>query len=397
MEQNPYGVAKQYNVKLWSPEHFKLLEASFQQLGRVGNKWLNIPVLRGTEFGNRDDSLIRWVRRRDGSMTYDFTLLDQYLDLAVKYQGIPRMINFVVMQGMRFNPDVDDLVPEVMVFNEGGVVVGEAPMVVGGAKMSMAEKKKIWQPFATALYEHMKVKGLEKAMHWGYPLDSEVDHGFVVMMGEYLPAVKWVGGPHQSSYHGYKEPKYYGVIGSVRYFGNLPFFDMRYGWKGSIAHMTIPRIDSSVCSLVTASRPFGFRVLVDHSLAFGRCGFKRVGADEWASVHYDGMRIPTWIVGMPVLHTLWPGKNGAESGARFETLIEGVQEGEARLMLAKALDGGKLKPELAKRVRKILDRHMETGFFQNKLCIYELEEYPYRWQERSRELYQMAAEVSRNN
>jgi len=99
---------------------------------------------------------------------------------------------------------------------------------------------------------------------------------------------------------------------------------------------------------------------------------------------------------MPVLHVLWPGKDGAESGARFEALIEGVQEGEARLMLEKALDAGKLKPEVAVRVKEVLARNNETGFFQKKLCIYELEEYTYRWQERSRELYMMAAEVSRN-
>ena len=94
-----------------------------------------------------------------------------------------------------------------------------------------------------------------------------------------------------------------------------------------MAHLAIPRIDSSVCSLTTASHPFGYRVLVDHALALGRCGFVRVGADEWACGHYDGMKIPTWIVGMPVLFTLWPGPEGAHSSARFECLIEGIQEG----------------------------------------------------------------------
>ena len=41
------------------------------------------------------------------------------------------------------------------------------------------------------------LKGLERAMHWGYPLDSEVDHELVVLLGEHLPAVRWTGGPHQ--------------------------------------------------------------------------------------------------------------------------------------------------------------------------------------------------------
>ena len=145
-------------------------------------------------------------------------------------------------------------------------------------------------------------------------------------------------------------------------------------------------------SLITASHPFAFRTLVNHSLALGRAGFTRVGADEWASSHYAGMRIPTWIVGMPVLFTLWP---GPESSARHEALIEGIQEGEARIFIEKALDSGRLPGDVARRVTDVLQSHyLETTFFQNKLCIHELERYHYRWQERSRKLYQAAAAVS---
>ena len=98
---------------------------------------------------------------------------------------------------------------------------------------------------------------------------------------------------------------------------------------------------------------------------------------------------------MPVLFTLWPGEKGAESSARFEALIEGIQEAEARIYLEKALDSGRLATDLAQRVREVLDRHFqETGFFQNKLCIYELEQYHHGWQDRSRALYQAAAEVA---
>jgi hypothetical protein len=233
-------------------------------------------------------------------------------------------------------------------------------------------------------------------MHWGYPLDSETDHELVVLLGDYLPAVKWHGGPHQIGSWGYKEPKYYDVFGTVRYFDNWPGFRMSKGWKSPQVHLTIPRIDSSVQSLVTASHPFGFRTLVNHSLALGRAGFTRVGADEWACSHYAGMRIATWIVGMPVLFTLWPGPEGAESSARFEALIEGIQEGEARIFLEKAIDGGRLPADLARRAQEVLDNHyLETTFFQNKLCIHELEKYHHRWQQRSRELYQAAADAAR--
>jgi hypothetical protein len=154
-------------------------------------------------------------------------------------------------------------------------------------------------------------------------------------------------------------------------------------------------VDSSVLSIHTTSYPFAYRVLVDHALALGRVGICRVGADEWAATHYDGMRVPTWIVGMPVLFTLWPGPAGAESSARFEALIEGIQESEARIFLEQALDRGGLPNDLAQRAARALAQHfLETSFFHNKLCLYEFEKYYYRWQERSRRLYQTAAEVT---
>ena len=389
LEQNPYGVARQYGVKAWSDQHFKLMAASFRQIARAGSAWVNVPVVRGTEFGNRDDAMIRWTRKKDGSFAYDFTVLDKYLDLAVKHLGRLRMINVVVMPGLdgpRFRAP-----GHIMVADEA---TGKtAPLRACGPGVSLAEKKRIWLPFATALHRHLRAKGLDKALHWGYPLDSELDHELVVLLGDHLPAVKWHGGPHQIG--GYKQPKYYGVLGTVRYFNNFPGFRMANGWKAPVAHLTIPRIDSSVQSLITASHPFAFRTLVNHSLALGRVGFSRVGADEWASIHYSGMTIPTWIVGMPVLLTLWPGPAGAESSARHEALIEGVQEAEARIVCEKALDSGRLPAALARRVADALQEHyLETTFFQNKLCIHELEKYHWRWRARARDLYQAAAAVA---
>jgi hypothetical protein len=392
-EENPYAVAKQYGVALWSREHFRLLEASFRELGRVGNSWLNVPVLARTEFGNRDDSPIRCIRKRDGSLAFDYAVLDQYLDLAVKHWGTPRVIHFAVMHGMGPAWKVD-VAAAVNVLDERTGKI--APLAVGGPAVSAAEKRAVWEPFAKALYAHMRSKGLEKSMHWGYPLDGEVDHDLVVLLGGVLPEVKWVGGPHQIGRGGYPEPKYYDAFGMVRYFDNWPGFRMAMGWKAPQAHLAIPRIDSSVLSLHTASHPFAFRAFTSHALALGRAGICRVGADEWAAAHYQGMQVPVWIVGMPVLFTLWPGRDGAESSARHEALLEGIQEGEARIAIEQALDRGRLGPDVARRVRAVLDEHFrQTGFFQNKLCIFQLERYHHGWQARSRALYQAAAEAAR--
>ena len=87
LEQSPYGVAKHYGVEPWSEEHFRLLDGSFRQLARVGNDLLFVPCIQNTEFGNFEDTPIRWLRRRDGSLAFDYRILDRYLDLAVAEKG----------------------------------------------------------------------------------------------------------------------------------------------------------------------------------------------------------------------------------------------------------------------------------------------------------------------
>jgi hypothetical protein len=91
IEQSPYGVAKQYKTPLWSERHWELIEASLRQLARVGNDLWLVPVILETEFGNRDDSMIQWTRKKDGSLAFDYTRLDRYLGSRLPWRSRSRM------------------------------------------------------------------------------------------------------------------------------------------------------------------------------------------------------------------------------------------------------------------------------------------------------------------
>ncbi|MCX7590619.1 MAG: hypothetical protein N2255_03215 [Kiritimatiellae bacterium] len=397
-EENPYGVAKQYQVEPWSPAHLKLLEGSFRELSRIGGAWINLPVLRRTEYGNKEDSIIQWIKKPDGSLRFDYSHLDTLLDTVLRY-GQPRLINFVVMHGML--PKLNPTIPEVNVKDEA---TGKTmPMAVGGGGLSQEDKRRLWHAFARSLYDHMRARGLEKRMYWGYPQDREEDPELMPILAECAPDVFWTAAPHQmcnwvpnGNPWAYKDPRYFKVVGSVRFFREVPdFAPQAQHWRSPSIHLAIPRIDSTILSLHTVSYPFAYRTLVDRAIGLGRQGVGRMGADEWGAIHYDGMVIPQWIVGMPVLFTLWPGRTGAESSARLEAMIEGIQTAEARLFLQEALKNERLSPAMAAKIRNVLtDTLQEISFFQVKLCVHELEKYHYRWQERSRLLYQTAAEVA---
>jgi len=148
-------------------------------------------------------------------------------------------------------------------------------------------------------------------------------------------------------------------------------------------------------ALHTTSYPFAYRAMVDRALAQGRNGFTRVGVGDWAGIHHEGLDLPRWLTGMPVLFMLWPGRDGAESSARLEALLEGIQETEARIYIEQALDRGGLPPAVVGKVRKTLKDHVDgTKFFQGNSIIHSMEAYYLGWQERSRRLYRMDAVIS---
>ncbi len=86
LTQSPESVALRYKVPLWSPEHWKLLEKSFELLGQAGADDVFITALRRTHFGN-EHSMVRWVKQPNGAPKPDLSIAEKYLDLAVKHLG----------------------------------------------------------------------------------------------------------------------------------------------------------------------------------------------------------------------------------------------------------------------------------------------------------------------
>ena len=95
------------------------------------------------------------------------------------------------------------------------------------------------------------------------------------------------------------------------------------------------------------------------------------------------------------------GRDGAESTARFEAMVEGLQECEARIFIDRALLNKKLRAELgndlAKRARALLDERVRwlraitwTRDSGNEFYSVALSS----WERLSEELYDMASEIA---
>lgn len=378
LEQSPYGVALQHKVPLWSDEHFHLIEASLKQLARVGNDWVNIPVINFTEFGNLKDSMIRWVRRPDGALSFDYTALDKYLDLVVAHLGKPQVINFVVMHGAGGF--------------EGGVEVREHKT---GAvtTMKMGPKRPYyrdaWKAFATALRAHMQERGLERSMYWGYMWDSTADSELIAVLASVAPDTWWTKGAHRGR-----------ELFCVRAFSQLLPFRLatrsHRGWKNPLFHVCNPRGGGSLIAGPGIAAPFNFRLMVDRALVQGLSGVGRMGADYWGDIYIKGLKKEGFLrAGMPHHFILWPGRNGADPSVRFMALREGLQETEARIFLEQLLARKALPDNLAKQVDKVLyEHHRQTLFIPSMSARPLYAEMCRDWQDRSRRLFGVAAKAA---
>ena len=59
--QSPDSLALQYNVPLWSEEHWKLIDQSFTLLSQVGTREVFVPLICETHHGN-EQTMVRWIK-----------------------------------------------------------------------------------------------------------------------------------------------------------------------------------------------------------------------------------------------------------------------------------------------------------------------------------------------
>jgi hypothetical protein len=94
--QYPAPVARIHDVKLWSKEHFKLMRGYFTYLANAGQKVISANIIEqpwGLDHVHFDDpGLIRWIKRKDGSWSWDYSMFDKYITFMMSC-GITQRIN----------------------------------------------------------------------------------------------------------------------------------------------------------------------------------------------------------------------------------------------------------------------------------------------------------------
>jgi hypothetical protein len=388
--QSPDTLAVEYKTPLWSPKHWELIGRSFRFISDTGGRTVYVPLICHTNLGN-EQSMVRWLRKADGTYEYDFSIMDKYLDLAEKNLGRPKL---VILQVWDICLSQDSLKRGLWGDNMGGKEVREArtdllnkgPRVTAfdaaTEKLDMvtlpryedAASKALWKPLMDELRRRMAKRGLDKSMMLGLMPDLWPNKDEVAFWQDISGGLPWVihghAGARSDAVPGNRLMYKITDLGYAAYIYNMVFNvnpdqGRLYGWQGSALISNYPRGGG------LSAVPVQVREFPGINIAGGQRGLGRLSADLWPSIRdKKGKRVGGVFLRYPENNwrnldisgsLLAPGPDGVLSTARLENLREGTQVCEARIFLEDALldaaRKARLGPDLAQRCQAALDAH----------------------------------------
>ena len=108
--QNPYAVARYYEVPLWSQQHFDLMRPTMELLAKAGQKVITCSVISRPWNGQTFDpfeSMIGKTKNLDGTWEYDYTVFDRWVEFMMSC-GITEQIDCYTLVPWHYRFDYYD-------------------------------------------------------------------------------------------------------------------------------------------------------------------------------------------------------------------------------------------------------------------------------------------------
>lgn len=316
--QNPYAVARFNRVKLWSPEHINLLKPLLTMLAQAGQKCITTTLIEDPWAGQTYDpygSMIKWVKKADGTWAYDYSVFDLYVNLAME-AGIKEQINCysMVPVGNKFSW-YDEASSKTITIE-----------LLPGTKAY----EDMWRSFLRDFKVHLKAKGwLHKT---AIALDEREEEEMEKMFGFLKEAAPELKISMAGFYYGNINPSIYDFSSNWRHVdtlaGDVLDARRRAGLKTTYyVACGIPKPNNFTFSPPAESCYEGW-----FASAMGFDGFLRWAYNSWPENPLLDSRFIRWPSGDT--YFVYP---NAQSSVRFERLREGIQDYEKIRLLRKEL------------------------------------------------------------
>lgn len=310
--QNPWVLAKYYNVKPWGEEHKALLKKHLKIYADCGGKYITTYAVFSpwaeTTY-HLDDSMVAWIKQKNGKWKFDYAIFDQYVHLAHEvgiskaitiYTPIPWGERFRYLDEATGNYVFERWLPTSEVF------------------------KKNWNTFLTDLEKHLKQKGWFSKTFLGINENE---------MTQTISAIKVIKA-HNKDWKITYAGDWHTELDSL-----LDDFSSVYPKEPNLKEVqnrTLQKRFSTFYVCCTPPKPNTFvfsppvegRWLGIYAFAHGYDGFLRWAYDSWGADPNRDARFVVWGAGDSFM--VYPGGNNS---IRFEKLREGIIDYEKMRIL----------------------------------------------------------------
>lgn len=319
--QNPYAVARYFNVPLWSKEHFDYMRPLMVQYAEAGAKVITASIIQHPWNSQTEDpfeSMVVKMKNIDGTWSYNYNVLDKWIEFMMSC-GVTEQIDLytIVPWGYRFEY-LDMATSTLKTFS---------------CKPGEKAYEEYLLPFLTDLAKHMKAKG------W-------FERTCIAMDERPMDQLRIARDLVRRADPGYR------IAGAVNYSPEV--VDLMYDISLGYRHYNLPdevveqrRNDKLVTTFYTCcspdrpntflfSPPAESAFLGFHAAALGVDGYLRWALNSWVKDPCVDARFRTWYSGDCYL--IYP----TGSSIRFEQLVRGIQDYEKiRILRAEASPAGK--------------------------------------------------------
>ena len=354
--QNPYAVARYYQVPLWSKEHFDAMRPIMKMLANAGQRAITASIMYKPWAGQTEDhydSMIFRMKKLDGTWVYDYTVFDKWVEFMMNEVGIKDLISCYTMIPWALSFDYFDQATNRVQF------IKAAP-----GEEAYAE---YWGTFLKDFSRHLREKG------WFEKTAISMDERPMEAMREAIKVIKAADPEFKITLAG----NYHEEIQGDLYYLSIPYGNQfpeevkaERERKGQISTV-YTCCTEAFPNTFTFSEPAEAAWTVLHAVAGGYDGYLRWAVNSWPMDPLRDSRFRTWAAGDT--YSIYP---GPRSSIRFERLVEGLQACEKIHILREELAAkganGKLKKLNAKLSEFTPEGWIKTNKKSPALMVSEL-------------------------
>lgn len=330
--QNPFSVARYYNVPLWSEEHFELMRPIMKILDKAGQKIITTSIMHKPWNGQTYDhfeSMIMRIKQLDGNWHYDYAVFDKWVEFMMS-MGIDQQINCYTM------------IPWDLSFQYFDQASDQLRAIK--AEPGTQEFSDYWLPFLKDFASHLKEKG------WFEKTTIAMDERPMKSMQQVIELIRKADPQYKISlagnYHSEIEADLYDYCVALRYtFPDDVLARRKKEKKISTVYTccTEPFPNTFTFSPPAESSWFGW-----YAANKGFDGYLRWAYNSWNKEPLTDTRFISWGAGDCFF--VYP---GGRSSIRMEKMIEGIQDFEKIRILRQKFQQENNSSKL-KKLEKIL-------------------------------------------